>query len=344
MADTNYYPFESNFDTGDFTEWTSETDTDNKFTVRHYATLIGNYAALYPGFLPFRGAYAAHLDLSGGLNDAYVQENTAFDLPIGQTAWVRFYLVVASNLVMANTDRLTLFAFQSGAGTDEAVISLYMNGTQSQLVASETGAIAIGAGTRATDLQLNVPHLVELGLTLDSGALDGQIQFWVDNHPVGLPITGLTQAAITQARLGAIGIDATTTAGHLLFDEVVGSALRVGGIPDRYPSTAIVTKSSFIALGPGRINTYSILGGAAADGHMKLYDRDIIPVIETEDMLGAELTNPNPYKAEQYWSETYFSHGVYVQLTGTSPRGVVEFYQYQSSQALIKNYARMRDK
>lgn len=338
---SDYYPFESAFETSDFTEWSAgKTDTDSRMTCDHYSTLVTNLG-MYPEAIPWRGAYCAHVDLSvAGGHDAYVQEDTAFDTAVGVTIWVSFYVQVTSNLTMANTDRFTIFTLQSTTPTDEATVSVYMNGTVPQLVAGETGSTAVGAGTRATDLVLNTWHFVEMGCAIAAGT--GTIAFYVDGYQIGANITTLTQAAIIQARLGTIGLDAGTTAGHVLFDNLRVTPTRLGPVRNRFPQTVPITKSGFVALGPGKVDMYALVAGGGADNHMAVYDTDILPYTNVSDMLGPVLANGNPFESVPFLFPArsgYFGKGCYVLLTGTAPRATVTMGMYNSTVGTIKNYA-----
>lgn len=344
MVDVPFWQFESTFETSSFSEWTSEVDTESKLDVLWYKHIVERYGR-YPGALPYRGSYAAHIDLSIGTADAYVQETVAFDTALAGTIWVRFYFQVTSNLVMAASDYFTIFALQSGAGTDEAVIGLLNSAGDIRVVAAETSALAagLGAATRSSPLSRDRWHLLELGCVVDSGGNDGTIEFWVDGYKQGASIATLTQAAITQARLGAIGIDAGTTAGHLFYDQVVAHTLQIGGFRTRYPQVVQLTKSGFIAQGTGKIKEYALVPGGAADNHLIVYDADRHPILAGYDPLGPELANVAAFDAKVIWDrDVYFNKGLYVQLSGTSPRATVTLHQGNVGEAQIRQYAVMR--
>lgn len=309
------YLHDSNLELGNTSEWDSEVDTESKLSIKHYTELVRRYASIaavgYKDCLPYTGAYCAHIDLSLGTADAYLEETGNFDTALGGTIHTRFYFW-ANGLVMAASDRFTIFALQSGAGTDEATISVYNNAGRLQLVAAETGATAVGAGTRACDLLQGQWHCLELASVIDSGAANGTITFRVDGFPIGAAMTGLTQAAITQARLGAIGIDAGTTAGHLLFDNIVADDTRVGQWSRRYGRQRILTKSGHAAIGPGTvIEAYYIQ--AEADNTMILHDTDVADLTDMSRQV-------HVYDAFRPYE---FTKGLYVELGGTNPRGVV---------------------
>ncbi len=342
MANTDYFPFEAEFETSGFDEWTSTVDTQPKMTVDHYVTMVRNLPN-FSGVLPYRGAYAAHIDLGIGTTQAYM-ESTAVTANASDTIWVRFMLQITNNLVMATSDRFTLLSVISGAATEEATISVLNNAGTIQLVAAETGSTAVGASTRQAEFSRDEWHCVELGLTIDSGAADGTIQFWLDGFQQGATITGVTQAAITRIRLGATGIDAGTTAGHIFFDGVVQSTSHELVSHARYAQVVVLTKSGFVALGPGKIEEYALMPGSAVDNHMTIHDMDRQGLAQsfTTDMFGPELTNTHAYEAKVFAyskKDGYFNRGCYVRLTGTQPRATITLGHAQVGTGLLRQYA-----
>ncbi len=341
MASSDFYPFESTFEVSDFTEWTSTVDTQSKMEVIHLLDIVKKWGNGFPGVAPYRGNYVDHINIALGTADAYAQ-TTVVTAALGTTIWVRFFLQVTNNLVMATSDRFTILSVQSAGAVEQGTISILNNVGIIQLVAAQTGSTAIGALTVQAEFERDIYHLVELGMTIDSGAADGTLQFWLDGNQVGSTITGLTQAAITQMRLGAIGIDAGTTAGHLLFDQVVQALTHVDGFYRRYPQVVVLTKSGFIALGPGKIEEYTLVAGGAVDNHMSVYDLDRQPLLGLSDFLGPELTNSHAFEAKVFAyskKDGYFNRGLYVRLIGTAPRATVTLGAGQTTLGTLRQYA-----
>lgn len=340
MADTSIYTFDSNFDTGT-TEWSAgeAADTDARLSIDHYADMARRFAAV-PGVIPYRGAYALHADLSiAGGNDAYMQD-TALATAQGSTVWLRFYFLVTPDLVMAASDRFTIAALQSGAGTDEAVVCIRNNGGVFEVLGAETGATAT---VRACALVLGQWHLCELGVTVDSGAGNGVVQFYIDGYQVGANITTLTQAALTQLRMGVIGIDAGTTNGHIFFDEVAGFSSRIGGFRARREEVMQITKTGFVALGPGRIDEYTLAAGSSTDSRLTVYDMDKLPLLAGADPLGPPLAASVAFTMANFpYRKRYFTNGVYVVLQGTAPRAYIKFGEMMQSASQIAYYGQTR--
>ena len=217
---------------------------NSKLNVRHYSWLASRLQ--YPDAVPYRGAYALHCDLSLGTADAYIQSDTQLDLAASDPVSIRFYFQATRNLTMAASDRFSIFQLQSAGPVSEASIDIRNNAGVYQILASETGAAAT---VRATDLILDVWHCVEIAVLVDSGGGDGTVTFYLDGYPIGAAIGTLTQAAVAQARLGALNIDAGTTAGHLLFDQFVGDDTRVFPLGQRYPHAMTLTQSGHVGVG-----------------------------------------------------------------------------------------------
>lgn len=305
--------FECTFEDNTISPFESETDTDSKGDIRHYSYLA---KLPYPDSIPYKGAYAYAINLALGTNDVYLEETGSFDTAAAGTIATRFYFW-ASQLTMAASDRFTICTIQSGAGTDEATISVINNAGTLQLVAAETGAIALGAATRATDLIQNQYHCLELVCVIDAGGgNDGTIAFYVDGFQVGSTITALDQGAITQARFGAIGIDAGTTSGRLLFDQIAADTARVGPLAKRFDQVRTLTKSGHALLGAGSVIEADLIQSAALDETMVMYDTDTAQTLDISTRVSVF----------QGFRPIYVTKGLYVVLGGTNPIGIVKVW------------------
>lgn len=322
--------FECNFEENSTTPFDSETDTDGKGNVRHYSYL----AKQNPSRIPYLGAYAYEIDLAGGTNDCYLQEDSAFDTSAAGTVALRFYLWV-SGLTMAASDYFTLATLQSAGPTDEAVLGIVRTaGGVYQFVAGETSVLAAaqGAATRSADLIQNQYHCLELACTVDAGVgNDGTIAFFLDGQQVGAAITALDQGALAQMRLGAIGIDAGTTRGILLFDCIAGDTVRVGTFAHRWGQTRILTKTGHAVLGPASIVEADLIqSGAAPDETMTMWDTD---EGDTSDLSKRVVVF-------QAYRSIYVQRGLYCVIAGTNPVGVIKTANsLDQSEGGIKNLA-----
>ncbi len=336
------YVLEYNFEAGTTAEWDSEVDTESKLNIRHWSWLAQHGARLE---LPFQGAYAAHIDLSGGTAAAYLQENDGFDISLAGVLHIRFY-VYAKGLTMAASDRFNIFALESVADTNEVAVSIYNNAGDIQLVCSETGATAPGVNTRQTSLVQNVWHCVEVSVTLDSGGgNDGTIDFYVDGYQVGAQIASLDQGAIVHARLGVTGLDAGTTAGHLLFDSVIADDTRVFPVRHRFSEQRMISKSGHVFLGQGQLTDIALMAGAAADNVLTIYDTDEANTSDATNLIIPELRNGIASETVVYpsaFGQCHFERGCYAVLSGTNPRAMFQLQKGVQGLPALRSFAAHR--
>jgi hypothetical protein len=339
---SNYYQFESNFETGNFTEWTAgeASDAEARLSVDFYADFVNRYP-FFIDPIPFRGSYMLHGDLSiSGTADAYVQDTT-FATALGGTAALRFYFQATSDLVMAASDRLTIAALQSTTPTDEVVICLRNSAGTYQLLISETSA---GATVVATPVSLGVWHCVEVVCVVDTGPNDGAVDFYLDGALVG-SLASLDQAALIHLRMGIMGKDAGTTAGHLLFDAVAGGIARIGPYRSRWEELMIATKSIFLAQGPGTVQSYTLVSGGGVDNHLTLYDMDKLPLPIGAEFIAPPIANEYAFQAVNGATKhIYFNRGLYAVMSGTAPRAAIRFGQAHQDVGLVSSHAMRRDR
>lgn len=338
------YIANQNFETGTTGQWDAETDTQSKLNVRHWRDLALHGARLE---LPFQGAYAAHVDLSLGTADAFLQENDLYDLAADGTLFLRLYFY-AKGLVMAANDLFTVFTLQSSGPTDEAIIYLRaISATNIVIGAAENAAAAGGASSRECSLIQGEWHALELGVNIDAGVgNDGTLDFYVDGYQLGTQVTGLDQGAIVQARLGAIGIDAGTTAGHLLFDSVVADDTRVYPVRSRFSEQQMAFASAHLFLGQGQLQQVTLLAGAATDNSLILYDTDEANTNDPSNIIVPELRNAQGASdTVTYYvpeGQGYFERGCYAVLTGTNPRALVMARKAMQGLPALRSFAAHR--
>ena len=306
------YDIHANFEDGTRGVFDATTDTSSKLSIAHYSDL-----ARTPGYAaPFRGAYCMRVDLGIAVdtNDAYIREDDN-DLAVNATSNLRFYLKV-DNMVFGDTDELIIFAARSAAAY-EFVVSINF---------TTANGLRIGVGNETaaqlTALTQGVWHLVDLTINIDSGANNGDINWRIDGV-AQTAVTGLTQIATTNMRLGAQDPVATMTSGVLLFDDfVLNDDGRAFGIlpQDRFSDGVVLLASGHVFVGPGCIENATLLAGETADCGLRLWDTDVANTdgIENEKLLlrntgttGGEIVDPAGVPVE-------FKRGCYASLTGTA--------------------------
>lgn len=315
------FSFNANAEGGVLTEFTgSASDADSKMAARHFTYLAKRLP--YPDAVPIEGAYCFHTDLSLGANDAYQLEATSAAVAVSTAAAIRFYFYAASNLTTATSDTFDLLLWQSAGPVSEFSVNVQNSAGVLKLRGGDTG----GATFRSTDLITNQWHCIELVVNTGSG-VNATAALFVDGFQVGATITGITCAALTQIRFGAMNIDAGTTAGHLLYDALVIDDTRVGPLTDRFSYRRRAHKSTHLALGHGH---FGATGLYAADGDntLTLWDTDRGDTSDTSKiLLGPIQVTGVQSQTIAVASPTYFTKGVYAQMTGTNPRCQIEILE-----------------
>ena len=334
------YLFEADAEEGTNGAFNSEVDTNSKLAVRHYEYLARNL--LFPDAIPYRGAYCWVIDLSLGTADAYLEELEGFDTALAGTIHIAGAIQITNNLVMAASDQFVHFALQSAGPVNEVTVEIRNNAGVIEILASDNGVPTV----RAAALTLNRWHVWELSCTLDSGVgNDGTINFFLDGYQVGAQLTAIDQAVITQARWGAVGIDAGTTAGYILMDRMIADDTRVYPVYQRYGNRIQLTKSGHVAVGSGRLEEVVYYGGNAVNNEFRLFDTDEANVNAAQSAVLHEWRNQQGQEVHTYNIMNgygQFQRGLYVQMTGTDPRAMVILKDGLVSTASIKNYALRR--
>jgi hypothetical protein len=309
------FPFLSEFngELGTNGHFDSEVDTDNKLDVMHYSDM-----ARIPGLpAPWHGAFALVSNLSKGVNTAYLQEDTSWDLSASGTIFFRFFLYLSRDLTMATTDEFILLNLQSAGPIDEAVIVINYTTTNGFRI-----GIGETAGTSFLPISLGTWHCVEAKMVIDSGVPnDGTIDLWLDGS-AATQVTALDQAAIIQGRFGTMGIDAGTTKGFVVMDDLIADEARLFpvSLSHRWTLNQLFTASGHAFVGPGRIDNLAGYAGAATDLVVTLFDTDTGDATEASRAV-AELKNvSNNESVDKAAPPFEFRRGCFVQLAGTTPR------------------------
>ena len=107
------YTFEENFESGGIGNFNSETDGNGVLNILSFREVAGKFTN---SPMPFRGAYVMETDLNGNdtTSHQYLEELAGFDISANATLFIRFVFFVTDDLVMAASDRFTIFTLQSG--------------------------------------------------------------------------------------------------------------------------------------------------------------------------------------------------------------------------------------
>ena len=266
------FPFleEGNFENG--AKWTDGTSSDSASRIKfpHFSTLakVPNLPA------PYRGAFCMSINLAGSTTTAYILENTSFDMAAAETQFFRFQFFISSDFVMANTNEFQIFVLRSASAYEVAVVVNFTTANGLRIGVGES------AGAQFQKLTPGEWHTVELSILLDDGTVTGTIDWWLDGSP-GTQVGTLTQAAVTNGRIGVMGQDAGTTKGVVLFDEIYSDDARLYPIKDRFSQTLMMTSSGHAFVGPGVIENITLISSAGTDCVVSVYDTD---TADTNDM------------------------------------------------------------
>lgn len=334
------FPFlgEESFELGTRGTFDAISNGNSKITFAHASDL-----AAIPGLpAPFRGAFVMQINLALGTTDAYVQETGDYDTSTSGTGYSRFYVwfggATGSPPVMADTDIFSIFQLWSSTNTVEGSIGIqYTTANGYRWCVSE---LAAGTSGSFIPLVLNKWTCIELKWTVDSGGNDGALTMWVDGQQA-TAITGLTQGAITSAIYGAVAIDAGTTRGYLLFDQIVADDAQIYPINVRYPDTLLFTKSGHAFIGPGKVANVTLNSGGGTDNVLTIFDTDVASVLDASNIRVEMKNTANNEMVDPAGMPIYVNRGCYVQLAGTNPRATLQIERATAygSDGAVRKYA-----
>src|SRR3990167_10851488 len=323
------YIASSSFDTGNNSEWDSESDTGSLLDFPHYTTL----AAIQDAPAPYRGAYCMRIT-PGDTNDHTLTEGD-MNIADGSTAWVRFAMYISKDFAATANDIFNIFEWQSAGATVEAVISLQITAT------TDLVEIAAADGTEAstgwTYLSKGVWHVIEAMLTVSTGSA-GALDLYVDGERVQNLASQDHAGPITDGIFGTQGTLSTTNAGYLLFDEFAFDNTRLG-YTARWEKSRLITSSSFMFVGPGKVKAVTILDGGSGDVSLELYDTDTYRA--SMSPVWRSRTVVNNTDVPVMGLDIPFSRGCLAVLGGTLPGAIIQIDNavQWGSDAAIKSYA-----
>lgn len=329
-----------NFELGTRGHFDAETDTDSKLSFPGYFELARTpYISM-----PWSGAYCMRVDLAGGTNDAYVQETGDWDMTAGSAElYMRFMLWLDPNLTMANNDEFAILQYWSSTNTVET--GIYIN-------FSTANGFRIGIGEASASQFLPIStgrwNTVE-NFFNPAGSSNGAIDMWL-NGTAATQVGSISNASITSGVVGTIGIDAGTTRGVILFDEIITDDARIFGPEHRFPETVVMARSGHIFGGPGVIDNVTLVSSGTADNALAIYDTDLGNTddysnrkvqLRNTAAAGGEIVDPAGMPAE-------VRHGAYLTLSGTAdangPQAIVKIKRAVAygSDGAIRNYGLRR--
>ena len=334
--------FESNFETGDNSEWDSETDTGSQLDIAHYSELA---RFPWPTAVPFEGAYCMRVALSSTV-DAFLLEGS-IDISLSGNRFVAFDMWLSPDFTGTANDTINILELQSTGPAVEVAFGLR--------VVAATNVVNLGIGETAPTsfsslaLDRSVWYTIELDVTLDSGGTDGTIDLYVSKtgEPYATSVAAtqvgsLAQAAVIQGVLGVQDQLATTT-GTILFDNFKFDDARIYPKKRRYDDTVLLTKSGHAFVGRGTVDNVTLMSGAGTDCVLAVYDSDTGDTNDATSMV-LELKNTAVNEVvDPAGTPVNVVQGAFVQLSGTNPRALVKMCNVQNySDANVRSHGLRR--
>lgn len=343
MAVITNITFAENFELGTLGAFDAETDTGALLDFPHYTELARF------GMTPYRGAYCMRLRLAGA-TDAYVQENSAYDLAAAAVHFTGGYFYLGKNFTMADTDKFAMFNLEDVADTTViAACGLDRSGTDIRLWFANTNSstaqtVVLGSTTTA----LGKWYHVELRLDIDAGGgNDGTIDGYLNGVAFGSQITALNQGAGVDAKWGAITVDAGTS-GTLLIDQIQLSIAVASGGTQIYPYLQRYTTQNrwggkfaqdHALIGPWEVS--AAITASGTDGVLTLYDTDRVP--NGLEPLGV-VRNVSANEFTPGHDVFKGNNGLYYTITGTNAQAFFSITRaINMSDGALINYARGRN-
>lgn len=313
------YIFAENFQRGTLGNFDSETDTVAQLDFPHYKEL-----ARYPwrGCVPYTGAYALRLQLTGGTADAVLVEADT-NIADTVTSYFRFPIWFSPTFTGTANDTFAILELTGAAGAVTVSIG-------ARIVAA-TNVINMGAGGANTgavpgtfstiEMQRGVHYTIEVKVVVQTGGT-GTIDVYItrDGDPQqiasNIAVTTITNIAVTDSKYGIQDHLATTT-GVILLGELIQDDARLYVKP-RYNNDPLFTQSGHAFVGPGWIAGAALLTNEATNA-LTLWDTDSADTLSADaKKVFLDLDNQT-----SIGGPLYFQKGCYVELGGTDPIGQV---------------------
>ena len=296
------------------TAWSeSETDSSNIMDAPHYQELSRG------GFAPWQGAHCLRMVLNGTAV-SILQENSNFDLALNNNIHFWLPVLVGADVVLSDGDAITLLLMRSAAPANQITFGLERSGSDYQFFLGQTGSTRTHIITRSNSQW----HQIEISAFVQNGG-NGTLDLFVDGGQIGAQITGITNIAIADGRVGAIIGTAANNAGTILIGGLIADDLRIYK-RERFPSETVwITQDQNAWVGPCTLDAASV-SGTSTNAVMTILDTDIFTSTGTsfsrEPVVYVRNVTAND-QSPGFNTPVVFKKGAYVQLTGTNPQAWV---------------------
>lgn len=304
------YDFESNFELGSTSEWTSVVGT--QVSVKSYKELSTQRV----WGIPYRGAFALHAEF-GVDTDSYVR-STDVTVASATTEDDKVMLYIGKDVEAATTTEVAIIEHLPAV----AAVGIRIEAGGDILFGIRSGSAALT--TSPIPLERGKYYTVELEIdTTNAGTCTARIE------ESGIVVTTTnTEAtgATTEAKLGIIGISAGSLAdvsGTITLDSYIHAEERIYGDDSRFPSRQQITKTAHAFIGPGTLDDIQLISGCGTDNVMSVYDTEESDI--TNANLIARVSNSETYQSVQYngLKPIKVHKGAYIVLEGCNPRAII---------------------
>ena len=333
------YAIEEDFELGTLGNFDSETDTESALDYPSYKTLAGL------GMEPYSGAYCMRLVSGLGTAEAWVKA-AIINIANTETRWFRMNILFSNDFTSTADDASVMLLELEGAGPATTASFGYKLTTSGDIInlgigSTNTGAVPATFSTQP--VERGVWYTVELKVVIQTGGT-GTMDMYVTKDG-GVQATAAeasldtkTNIAVTDGYLGFQG-HATAATGSILIDNFAMSADTAQLFRNqRYPETRVMTKTGHAFVGPGKIESVTLLAGNGTDGVCKIYDSDVAAAVDLVGELGAGVALETVLSEESY----SVRNGAYVVLSGTAPRALVKIAYAPYSAGVVRALGRGR--
>ena len=313
------YLFHENFETGTLGGFSSESDDLGRldFPGQEDRLNISSY----------RGTHCMRITMSRDTLAAYVQHDTVFDMiPGDPTRYLRFYLYVGNDFIMTQGNSLKLVSIFSGGGTELEEVSIGISRSDVQLRTHNLAIWSPDDNEFIDGIPIDIGRWMCIQMTVSHASTTGRCFLQQGDNTI--QVGRMQFQPFTHFRMGSMA-QSPDCRGTLYFDEVIidSDKLHEPEYVDRSMlpyKTVLYQKSGFLFTGPGEILSATLIAGGT-NNLVRFFNADQQPF--AFHTLKAVLKASSVETRETVSGVGYFTHGCYLEMTGTGPQVLVHYGQ-----------------
>jgi hypothetical protein len=309
------YVFHENFENGTKGGFTSETDVLGKLDFPDHNEDLD--------IQPWRGGYVMRVNMDRGTDEAYVQHDTALDIPNGQNRYIRFYLRFSDDTRVPDFDGSSFKIFRVYTGvTEEFAIGITCSESE---VYGPRLAIWSPDDTEFIDglaFQRNV--WLPIQIIVKNAASSGRVYVQLEDNVI--QVARMTFGTFTHCQLGVMA-QSPKVRGTVYFDDIIIDTAKLEEplhlTQDQlWGNSQLYTKSSYAFVGPGTLRGATLIGGGS-DNLVYFYDVDRLPLAHHD--IKVALRTSSAESKDTLIDTVMFKRGCYIAMTGTNPQVIVHY-------------------